>query len=79
MQVFERLRAFLSLEFGLGTRRWQQIQATRGGGNHSFSSYSDSMQTPPFDQGIDELLRLVPEHPVAILCAEAVRGAVTDR
>jgi uncharacterized protein (DUF488 family) len=40
--------------------------------NTSFRGYADYMQTPEFRQGLDELLALAAEGPVAVMCAEAV-------
>jgi uncharacterized protein (DUF488 family) len=40
--------------------------------NHSFRSYADYMQTPPFASAIDELIELAGDHRVALMCAEAV-------
>jgi len=40
--------------------------------NASFRGYADYMQTPEFDQALEELIRLGQERPTAIMCAEAV-------
>lgn len=40
--------------------------------NDSFRNYADYMLTPEFQHGIDELLRLCRQGPVAIMCAERV-------
>lgn len=40
--------------------------------NASFRGYADYMQTPEFEQALEELIRLAQEQPTAIMCAEAV-------
>jgi uncharacterized protein (DUF488 family) len=40
--------------------------------NASFRGYADYMQTGDFRQGLDELLTLAADGPVAAMCAEAV-------
>ena len=40
--------------------------------NASFRAYADYMQTPPFADGLDQLIDAVGRQPVAIMCAEAV-------
>ncbi|MGB3414949.1 MAG: DUF488 domain-containing protein, partial [Microbacteriaceae bacterium] len=40
--------------------------------NRSFRDYADYMQTPEFDEGLDELIALAEKQRVAIMCAEAV-------
>jgi uncharacterized protein (DUF488 family) len=37
-----------------------------------FRGYADYMETPAFEQGLDELLALAEATPTAIMCAEAV-------
>ena len=49
----------------------------------SFRNYADYAQTPAFDEGLQELLKLVSQQTCAIMCAEAVwwrchRRIVTD-
>lgn len=40
--------------------------------NTSFRGYADYMQTPEFEEALEELIRLANELPTAIMCAEAV-------
>ena len=40
--------------------------------NKSFRGYADYMQTDEFREGLDELLALTADGPVALMCAEAV-------
>lgn len=40
--------------------------------NASFRGFADYMQTPDFEFGINELIRLVRDRSVAIMCAEAL-------
>ena len=40
--------------------------------NASFRGYADHMQTPEFEEGLQELRALAKEGPVAVMCAEAV-------
>ena len=40
--------------------------------NKSFRGYADYMQTPEFAAGLEQLMELAQEKPVAIMCAEAV-------
>jgi uncharacterized protein (DUF488 family) len=40
--------------------------------NASFRGYADYMQTPEFDEALEELIRLAKQRPTAIMCAEAV-------
>jgi len=40
--------------------------------NASFRGYADYMQTPEFEEALEELIRLGKEKPTAIMCAEAV-------
>lgn len=55
-----------------GLRRTSADSINGGWKNFTFRGYADHMQTPEFAAGIDELLSLVDEHTVAIMCAEAV-------
>ncbi len=58
---------------GLGGLRHPRKDSTNTGWrNDSFRGYADYMQTPEFDQALDELLALAAEHQVAIMCAESV-------
>ncbi len=40
--------------------------------NASFRGYADYMQTPEFEQSLEELIRLAKQGRIAIMCAEAV-------
>lgn len=40
--------------------------------NTSFRGYADYMQTPEFEEALEDLIRLAKERPTAIMCAEAV-------
>lgn len=40
--------------------------------NSSFRAYADHMETPEFQKGIEELLKLSEEKRTAVMCAEAV-------
>ncbi|HEV2805729.1 MAG TPA: DUF488 domain-containing protein [Chthoniobacterales bacterium] len=59
---------------GLGGLRHAKAGSTtnRGWRNASFRGYADYMQTPEFEQNIDELLGLAKTEQVVIMCAEAV-------
>lgn len=59
----------------LGGLRYSKVDALTVNGewrNKSFRSYADYMQTPEFAAGIDHLIDLGTQKPVAIMCAEAV-------
>jgi uncharacterized protein (DUF488 family) len=55
-----------------GLRRTRPDSPNTGWRNASFRGFADYMQTAEFTAGLDELLGLAQEGPVAILCAEAV-------
>jgi uncharacterized protein (DUF488 family) len=40
--------------------------------NASFRAYADHMQTETFERGLEELLELAENGPIAVMCAEAV-------
>jgi uncharacterized protein (DUF488 family) len=40
--------------------------------NASFRGYADYMQTPEFEQGLEELIQLAKQEQIAIMCAEAL-------
>jgi hypothetical protein len=40
--------------------------------NTSFRGYADYMQTPEFEQSLEELIRLANKERLALMCAEAV-------
>lgn len=56
-----------------GLRHPNPDSQNKGWRNESFRGFADYMQTPEFEGGIDELIKLAQAHgPVAIMCAEAV-------
>lgn len=55
-----------------GFRRTRADSPNTGWHNLSFRGYADYMQTPEFAASLDELIALAREHPIAIMCAEAV-------
>jgi uncharacterized protein (DUF488 family) len=58
---------------GLGGLRHPRKDSTNTGWrNDSFRGYADYMQTPEFEQALDELLALATGRQVAIMCAESV-------
>lgn len=58
---------------GLGGLRHAQLDSVNGGWhNASFRGYADYMQTPEFEQGLEELIQLAKQNQIALMCAEAV-------
>ena len=58
---------------GLGGLRHAKSDSLNiGWRNASFRGYADYMQTPEFKEQIDNLIQLVKEHRIALMCAEAV-------
>jgi uncharacterized protein (DUF488 family) len=58
---------------GLGGRRYAKRDSINvGWRNASFRGYADYMQTPKFEQGLEELIHLAKQEQIAIMCAEAV-------
>jgi uncharacterized protein (DUF488 family) len=58
---------------GLGGLRHAKCDSLNvGWRNASFRGYADYMQTPEFEQSLDELVRLAKQERIAIMCAEAV-------
>ena len=55
-----------------GLRHPRKGSQNMGWRNLSFRGFADYMQTPEFETGIDELIRLAQSHSVAIMCAEAL-------
>lgn len=55
-----------------GLRRTSADSINAGWKNFTFRGYADHMQTPEFANAIDELIALLDEDTVAIMCAEAV-------
>ena len=48
------------------------IRSTWGWHNASFRGYADYMQTPKFEQSLEELIQLANQDQIALMCAEAV-------
>ena len=58
---------------GLGGLRHARTDSLNlGWQNASFRGYADYMQTPEFEEQIENLIQLVKEHRLALMCAEAV-------
>ena len=59
---------------GLGGLRHAKAGSITNAGwrNASFRGYADYMQTPEFEQNLEELIALAQIEQVAIMCAEAV-------
>lgn len=58
---------------GLGGFRPKRANSINTGWrNASFRGFADYMQTPEFEEHLQELIALAKEEPVAIMCAEAV-------
>ena len=55
-----------------GLRHAKRDSINMGWRNASFRGYADYMQTPEFDQSLEELIRLAKLERIAIMCAEAV-------
>jgi uncharacterized protein (DUF488 family) len=55
-----------------GLRRPRKDSQNLGWRNASFRGFADYMQTPDFEAGINELIRLARDRAVAIMCAEAL-------
>ncbi len=53
-----------------GLRRPNKDSINLGWENSSFRGYADYMQTPQFEAGLDELIRIAQEGRSAIMCAE---------
>jgi uncharacterized protein (DUF488 family) len=57
----------------LGGRRKPEADSPNGAWRvPQFQAYADYMATPEFRAGLDELLDLIPQGPLTILCAEAL-------
>jgi uncharacterized protein (DUF488 family) len=48
------------------------VSANLGLRNESFRNYADYMETPEFQQGVEELLKAAAERPTALMCAEGL-------
>ncbi|HEY4232793.1 MAG TPA: DUF488 domain-containing protein [Lacipirellulaceae bacterium] len=55
-----------------GLRRARADSTNTGWRNASFRGFADYMQTPAFDDALEQLIALAREKRVAIMCAEAV-------
>ena len=55
-----------------GLRHARPDSINMGWRNTSFRGYADYMQTPEFEQSLEELIQLARQEQIAIMCAEAV-------
>ena len=55
-----------------GLRHAARDSANLGWHNASFRGFADYMQTPTFEKGIEDLIRLASSNPTAIMCAESL-------
>jgi uncharacterized protein (DUF488 family) len=55
-----------------GLRHARRDSPNAGWRNASFRGYADYMQTPEFEQSVNELIQLAKHDRVALMCAEAV-------
>ena len=55
-----------------GLRHARRDSLNVGWRNASFRGYADYMQTPEFEQSLEELIQLAKQERIAIMCAEAV-------
>jgi uncharacterized protein (DUF488 family) len=55
-----------------GLRHTRRDSINVGWRNASFRGYADYMQTPEFEQSLEELIQLAKQERIAIMCAEAV-------
>jgi uncharacterized protein (DUF488 family) len=55
-----------------GLRHAKRDSLNVGWRNASFRGYADYMQTPEFEQSLEELIRLANQDGIALMCAEAV-------
>jgi uncharacterized protein (DUF488 family) len=55
-----------------GLRRPRKDSPNTGWRNTSFRGYADYMQTPSFQEALEQCLELAAEQQVALMCAEAV-------
>jgi uncharacterized protein (DUF488 family) len=55
-----------------GLRHARRDSVNIGWRNASFRGYADYMQTPEFEQSLDELIQLASQERIALMCAEAV-------
>ena len=62
---------FTCRDFG-GLRHAKHDSLNAGWRNASFRGYADYMQTPEFEQSLEELIHLANQERIALMCAEAV-------
>jgi uncharacterized protein (DUF488 family) len=55
-----------------GLRHARHDSVNKGWRNASFRGYADYMQTPEFEQSLDELIQLASQARIVLMCAEAV-------
>ena len=55
-----------------GLRKAKRESTNLAWRNASFRGYADYMQTPAFQAGLEQLIRIASAKPTAIMCAEAV-------
>ena len=55
-----------------GLRHAKRDSPNMGWRNASFRGYADYMQTPEFEQSLEELIRLANKEQIVLMCAEAV-------
>jgi uncharacterized protein (DUF488 family) len=55
-----------------GLRRPRKDSPNTGWRNESFRGYADYMQTPAFEEALEQLIQMSRDRRVAIMCAEAV-------
>lgn len=55
-----------------GLRHPQRDSLNMGWRNTSFRGYADYMQTPEFEQSLEEFIRLANQERIVLMCAEAV-------
>jgi uncharacterized protein (DUF488 family) len=55
-----------------GLRHAKRDSLNLGWRNASFRGYADYMQTPEFEESLDELIQLAKQDRIALMCAEAV-------
>lgn len=63
---------YIRLEKLGGLRRAKNDSVNTGWKNSSFRGFADYMQTPEFESGLDELIKISEKNKTAIMCAEAV-------
>lgn len=56
-----------------GLRHAKRDSFNLGWRNASFRGFADYMQTPEFEQSLDELIRLASQERIVLMCAEAVQ------